>query len=1214
MDKLESIIAGINLKKITLLGFKSFPDKTELDFNANYTGIVGPNGCGKSNIVDAIRWVLGEAGTNILRVKKSTELIFAGSVSKKSFSYCEVSIHLNNTPKKYPIDIDEVIITRKLDRSGVSDFFINSKKCRRQDIISLFRDSGIGKDGYSIIGQGQINKILDGNSKSRRAIFEEAAGIALQRDRKTKTEAKLDKARDDIARLNDIILEIEKQLTPLKKDANNARIVKDLKKRLKILEVFQFVDRASSSATEKSKIQVVIDKLTKDQNEAYALSQRLSKEYNESNIDRENIDTYQKKLNQEILNLSIAAEKAAGNKNVLQVKIAGIKNDISESDNIIQKQKESINNNVLELSNEKINLSKLSAKHISLEKEFVEINEVYKTKKQLVSDFELAYEEANKMLIVGINEKSAINKDMAEFQLEKKLLISGLTGDSSKFEEKNSKMKSLKDSIVEIDKKIQIKTEEKGKHFNQRINFDIELKKLREDQLALLEKIDAIKTEKSYCEMSIASVNEMLKKYRFYDDSIQTIMEEANSNSEFKKLFYGTVGSLIKVSKDLQLAIEISLGNSIQNIITDSEENAVTIINFLRSSKAGRATFLPISSIRGQYLKDEFLKVLDEDGVIGIAADLITYSSQFKEIIFNLLGRTVIVENKDCALRISKKYRNSIKLVTLDGDIFHPGGAITGGSTSGATRNILSQETLLIENEKKYQKADNNLKLALQIKEDNNQNITEYTNSISVVDARIVQIDKDIALLESDKDHFNKDLESIALEINSIVKANEDSYKRINELDELIATHSGKLNVLDNVQTTPEEFLNEKRNNLFEAREELDNFQNFYSQKSSEIQLLTNNINSTNLKINQIETYIKMSEKAIEEQQHKLESNTQELKNIEGNIDSSTFSEEDKLLLESLQNDLKKAEAYKAELDIKIKDLNENKSIVSDNLMQISEKLIRQESALNKIESNLMDMTERIQMNYDYDYSKAKEYLAENVPEEVVNSINPKDINDELKQINSKIDKIGIINELADEQYEETLARYDDMQNQYSDLDKAEKDMVSLLKKLTLEMQEKFSTNFGIINKNFQTMFTGIFGGGKAYLKLEENVDVLDADIEIMAQLPGSKLTSLVSLSGGERGLTAIAILFAIINTNPMPFCVLDEIDSALDDSNANLLGQYLKKFSSNTQFVIITHRKPTMEQCDILYGITSHEKGISQKVKVSLEEAVELSKKDVQY
>ena len=1205
---------NVNLKKLELLGFKSFPDKTEITFDTNYTGIVGPNGCGKSNIVDAIRFVLGEGRPTLLRCENMSKLIFEGSASRKSFSYCEVSIYLNNNPRKYPIEYDEVVITRKLDRTGNSEYLINQKKHKLKDVINLFRDSGIGRDGYSIVGQGQIAKIFESSPINRRGIFEEAVGISLQKSQKEDTERRLARARDNMSRLNDIILEVEKQLSPLKKQAKNAKDVKDLKKRLKILEIFNYIDKKSISEIEKKKLAEELNKVEKNLTEIEIKLEDISKELNNAMLDRTNTDIMQNKLAEKRTEIAVAEQKAIGEKALLSQEIQTHEEKIKEIEATIK-----IHSDLLDVKNKEINKKTEDILNLNKNLEKIDLDikteeQKYLKKREEVSSLEKAHEQANTMLLEGDREKSKIDKTVATLEVEKGMLLADVSGGNDLFNQKNKQLEDYK-KLIEQNENELIELNSLQNEFENKLN--LETKEYESKALELektKQKIADIEKQIVNLEFEHKIIKASIENFDSYDAAVQTIMQKGAIDKEFAKLYHGTVGELIKVNKDLAIAIEFALGNAIQNIIVEDEYYASKLIDFLKKDKSGRATFLPLSAMKKPDMRYIDSGICNEEGVIGIASDLISFDPKYESAIQYLLGRTVIIEDKSYGIKISKKYNNLVKLVSLDGEVFHPSGAITGGSVGRAIRKILQSENRLKEIQIKLNSTTKDLERFKDLKNEIESINSLLFNSIKVSEARIAKIKQDHAVKTSEKEKNASLYSDLENEIKGLTVGKEQSYARIKELEKIIAAEKEKLDLIGDSEIAPEDFVNEVKNKLFKVREELNDVQSrFNDLKISEQTLKTQKFNLEN-QINQLEKDINFSQELIKTSSKNLEETKLKLNNAKNNIDASNFSDESKKMLEEIDAKIKEATLHKSKLDEKFIKLNNLKNEYNDSKSKSEKRKYTIESEILNINSSLEMLADRVMENYQYEDTQAEHFLKNDVDKAVIESIDSSKVSEEIKNINNKIDRIGPVNELADEEYEETLKRHDEMQQQYQDLLDAEKDMVKMIKNLTAEMSEKFSKNFQKINEYFQEMFVGLFGGGKAYLELEPDVDVLEAGIEIKAQLPGSKLSSIISLSGGEKGLISIAILFAIIKLNPMPFCVLDEIDSALDEANSDLLGQYLKKFSDDTQFIIVTHKKPTMEQCDVLYGITSQEKGVSQQVKVELEEAVELSKQTVSF
>ena len=1195
----------LNLKKIELQGFKSFADKTEITFEHNVTGIVGPNGCGKSNVIDAVRWVLGEQSPSALRCNRMSDLIFNGTNNRRSQSYCEVSLYLDNADKRYPIDFDEVVITRKLDRSGDSEYLINRQVCRLKDIVDLFRDSGIGKEGYSIIGQGKIEQILASKPEVRRQIFEEAAGISKHKARKIETERKLDRTRDNMSRLNDIIVEIQGQLGPLEKEAKDASKAKELRAELKKLEVTLFLYQCENSATLREKISQKLQKIVTEIETLTTDLERVSRDYTLTRNDIENSDTYANRLREEVTNLMLAAERASGEGRTLGVKMdflkkeaTDIENEILENKTKLSERAELIEKRFLErqakqeeLQIKKEALSKISAQYIEL------VNSVEQQEK--------AINLSNDLLLDRMNKKAEVDKNHVTLELERKMLEESISSDKGDYNEKKQLLKLTEKARETEQAKLDVLTKERvakqeekdiaDKNFNDTDNEQAEFEiKKRE----LEKRIDNLK-------FKISLVEEYIKGFEGYDGTIKNLMEDASTNPSLKRKILGTVGQIITVPKDLQTAIEIALGNSIQNIITNDERDAADLIDHLRQHSYGRATFLPMTAVKANPLNREQERVLSEDGVIGVASEIIRYDSKYDAIMSNLLGRIVIVEDKEIGIKISKKYNKSVRLVTLEGDVFATSGAITGGSIGSKAAKILSRESELEALNKSLRSATKELEMVVASIEEVQEEAQELERAVKVIAARLVQIDKDIIDANGKISRLDSEMAIYQADMNKLFAGNEAAFNRIKELDELLELANKSQADIETERISADDYINEAKNKYYEDKQKRDAMNAEVTEATIAVSNAETVLGNIDRDIVTFRDECRKIEQSLVDLDVRGKMNTAELKKVQESLASQRFSDEDQAKLDAMREEIKQIDQHKANLNALLGELDEKKTAVNNALTSTTEKRAREEAALERIDIDIANMSERIQESYGLDYELAKEFQEGCKEDEIVVNFNASTAPNEIASIRRKIERIGPINELAEARFEEESERHNELKQQFDDLAAAEQDLVNIIKELTTEMIEKFTTSFEQINKNFGEVFSELFMGGRAKLELEKGVDVLKAGIEIMAEPPGKKLSNLSLLSGGERALTAIAILFAIIKLKPMPFSILDEIEAALDENNADLYARYLKKFSTVTQFIVVTHRKPTMQLCEVLYGVTMQEKGVSKQVRVKLADAI---------
>ena len=776
----------MNLKKIELHGFKSFADKTEIPFESNVTGIVGPNGCGKSNVIDAVRWVLGEQAPKTLRVTKMPDLIFNGTTNRLSLSYCEVSLYLDNEDRRYNVDFDEVVITRKLVRGGEGEYFINRQPCRLKDIIDLFRDTGIGKEGYSIIGQGKIDEILSSSPDGRRKIFEEAAGISRHKARKIETERKLERARQDMSRINDILTEVGSTLGPLEKEASDACKVKSLREKLKYLEVSLFLHQCENSSENRERLRAKLKKANEELETQTKELERLNNDYNVTMMGIENGSKYSNMIRDEITNLRVAAEKAAGDSRALAKDIEYIKKD-----NLEIEEGRKVNKIKLEekakLIEEKFNLTVEKGNELKIkEQECDEITQEYNKISYAVEQQEKAIEASNEMFVNRLSKSAEIDKDVAALELERKLLLDGLANDKDEYDDKKElfdKVTKIREDFINEKALFEKEKQEKLEEINianvNKNNAEAEFKEMQAKKVMLQTRIQNLEFKKSLIEENINS-------YSDYEGSIQNLMKYAESHSDVASKIIGTLAEIITVPRDLQLAIEIALGKSVQNIITKNEHDASDLMRVLRENNLGRATFLPMTTMKYNDLSREQARALDEDGVVGVASELIRYDSQYNNIISNLLGKTVIVEDQQTALRISKKYGYSFRSITLEGDVYSPSGALTGGATAKGGAKILSRESEKEEAAKKLRQAKKDLELISADLGDREEELKELSNAVGVISSRIAKLDIDITKVDGDIARCDKELDFYQQEMKKLFAGNEGSLTRIDEIEKLL--------------------------------------------------------------------------------------------------------------------------------------------------------------------------------------------------------------------------------------------------------------------------------------------------------------------------------------------------------------------------------------------------------------------------------------------
>lgn len=1180
------------LKRLELQGFKSFADKTILELMPGITTVIGPNGSGKSNISDAIRWVLGEQSMKSLRGTKSMDIIFAGTQNRKSLGFAEASLVFDNSDGALPIEYTEVTVTRKIYRSGETGYFINKVPCRLKDVLELFMDTGIGKDGYSIIGQGKIDEILSNKSEDRRHIFEEAAGIVKYRTRKQESEKKLEHTKLNLLRINDILTEIEGNLEPLQIQADKAKKYLNLREELKSIEIGLFVYNIEKYKQELEKVVQDIDVMQTQCNDEEGRLERIKilKEELKSSIDEitetiENMSNIgfesQKQIEQLNSDINVAKTRIANNNenNDRYLK------EIYEQNAKIQELKEEIEQKEAKKDNLKQNKEKFEKELNEKQEELDKLTEKLSSKELEIEGYKHTVEENTDKKYELQSEINAQNinyqnfeKRQAQIRQEMQSTISELDSTrlnkediAKQFNEIENKKNKAQNSLSEVAKQRE-DANQKIKSFESNINILSSEMRIKESRLKFL-----IETE---------------KEKEGYIKSVKSLLKDCENIKELGKGMNGVLANIIEVPDELQTAIEMCLGASLQNIVTETETDAKRLVEHLRKNNLGRASFLPISSVKGRKL--DKIKG-NEGGVVGIASDLVKYNKKYEQIILNLLGRTVIVDNMDIAIRVAKQNDYTFRIVTTEGDLINPSGAITGGSVAKKTVNILGRSKEI----EKLEKEVNELKVKIKKLEDEKQ---EYEESIEGILELSANLEKELQEIDI----------TYATEKQKVISINENIEKlekRLNRLKEEQA----------NLEKQKEEAVSTKGdlqveiNKIVEQNGELSKIINEFAELNKDDQKYIDDLNFdiTNLKIS-VSSFDE-SEASIQEIQERI---NQELENAHTSIENKNaqieqIKKDNEELEKSIQDTLQKIEEVKESVNSsssKIEELKKERAQKSEKLSKqedeitvkfkviedLKGQLVKLDVKKTKIDEDINGVINKMWEEYELTPNNAEQYQK---PENV--ALTQKRVNN----LRTEIRELGSVNINAIEEYKNLKDRYDFMSEQRLDLENTMSKLRKVISDMTQIMKEQFKEKFKVINKNFGEVFAELFGGGKAELTLEDEENILECGIEITVQPPGKKLQNMMLLSGGEKAFTAIALLFAILKINPAPFCVLDEIEAALDDVNVFRYADYLKKFTEHTQFLVITHRKGTMEAADSVYGVTMEESGISKLLSMKLKQ-----------
>ncbi len=1178
------------LKRLELQGFKSFADKTILEFMPGITSVIGPNGSGKSNIADAIRWVLGEQSMKELRGGKSVDIIFAGTQNRKSLGFAEASLVFDNQDGKLPIEYKEVTVTRKLYRSGETGYFINKTQCRLKDILELFMDTGIGKDGYSIIGQGKIDEILSNKSEDRRNVFEEAAGIVKFKTRKEESEKKLEHTKLNVLRINDILTEIEANLEPLRQQSDKAKRYLDLKNELKSIEVGLFLYNIEKYKNDLVKIQEDIEIMQNTCNleegkleKIKILKEELKGQIDDLTEEIENTQnlrfTSQKDVETLTSEINVAKSKIENNEENRK----RFEEEIEETKAKISKTEEEMNLKLSKKENLKENKEKYEKELEEKQNELEKINktlsekelEIENDKRKLEENIDLKYEiEGN------INEQ---NVNISNTEKRKAQIQNDIQNSISELDNTRFSKEEIEKGFFEIQK-------EKNK-VSKELQDVITAKRKAEEQIKSIDiKINNSIQELNFKESKHKFLVETEKEKDGYQKSVKALLQECEKTKELGKGVKGALAELIDVPQNLETAIEMALGASLQNIVTENEQDAKRLIEYLRKNNLGRASFLPISNIQGkraEKVKGNF------QGVLGLASDLIKYDKKYEQIILNLLGRTVIVENMDTAIKVSKENGHSFKIVTVDGDIISQTGSMTGGSVNKKTVKILGRSKEIedlanqIENIKKMQedlkkqkediinsnkqvlenaeKLENALQ-TIEIKYNvENQKLNTVKENIERISNHLEKLRTEKAELEKQKEEYLKVIEEKNKEKSKIDNENEEIKAKINEYSSL---NKDTAKIVDD--------LNFDITNL---KISVSSFNESESSIDEMAEMLKNEIENQNTSIKNKESQIEK----INIEQKKLENKISETNSKIEELKAKTLSSD-----EDIEKMKKERQAASEKLSLKEKEEVDEFKVIED----LKGQIVKIEVKKSKIDDDLNETITSLWKEYELTPNGVEGY------EKPANiAITTRRVNN-LKQ---DIRELGSVNVDSIEEYKNQKQRYDFMCEQRLDLENTMAKLRDMINEITDSMKVRFKEKMKIINENFGQTFKELFGGGEARIKLEDEANILECGIDIEAQPPGKKLQSMGLLSGGERAFTAIALLFAILKMNPAPFCVLDEIEAALDDVNVNRYAEFLKKFAVGTQFLVITHRKGTMEAADTVYGVTMEEKGISKLLSMKL-------------
>ncbi len=1186
------------LKKIEIAGFKSFADRTVIEFNDGFTAIVGPNGCGKSNVADAIRWVLGEQKVKDLRADSMQDVIFNGTEKRKSLSYCEVSLHFDNSTRYFDFDYDELIITRKLYRSGESEYLINRNTCLLRDINNVLYNSGLGKSGYSIIGQGKITEIVESKPESRRGMFEDAAGIAKYKKEKTDAERKLDTARSNLERVGDILQEIDRQMGPLRRQAENARKYLDFKADLKDLEVNAYIYQFENANDFKAKIREKLDAIGQELALREGELKEAAENYENEMTRLANFDATLSKINSKILELTVNLEKQEGETKVARERVL-----FTQKENDRLSLDETNAKKFLEMAEaqkeiKEASLKELETKLEALQKSYDALSEEYSSIAKQIEVTEIEEGKSQQEFIATLGSLSDIKSSLSKFTAEKELLSSNLANLNAQISDESAKLGELEKVCALLESEISAKEGRSRALESERSTLAGKVSALQRSVQDFENDRQNKATELRVYENRLKLLTEMQAEFEGYNYAVKKLLKLSAQGSALSKNIVGVVASLIKVPERLETAIEVALGSSVQNVVTFDETGAKELVDYLKSNNFGRATFLPISSMKRRSVDTRAIS--SARGYIGVASELITYDKKIDNVISGLLGGTIIVEKLIDAIEISKKTGYAFKIVSLEGDVINPQGSITGGSKKSEAVGIMSREREIetlkreTENLRTFLANANAKKLDLEAEYKRERDkFDEASNSLSSLS---IEISGAKIKLEAQKDaasKINDDIKILEMEretVSNKLKLAEKSCDENSMLQSALSGNETDVNAVMQQRREMSQKLRKKREeisaNLTTVRVEIASAKANVASINSEILRLENEIGAQKENLSIIAAHVEENLKFIASAEEMIK---QKL--------AAAPASAAKAELSALTEKQRKTEDEKTSISVNIRNLDAKKTALMEDINRISDKKFREEMNLSKVDTDIETMQERIYEEYSLAYNECLEMRR---PDFDIKVAMP-----EIARIKKAINALGPINVNAIEDCSALLERYNTLSAQSDDLKKAEEDLTKIIKDLSSIMVEKFTNELEKINDSFKITFRELFGGGNAKLELVDPEHPLESGVEIFVQPPGKKIQNMSLYSGGEKSLTAMALIFAILRIKPLPFCLFDEVEAALDDSNVEIVDKYLKKLSDTTQFILITHKKPTMEYAEALFGVTMEEKGISKVVSVKLADAI---------
>ena len=1189
-------IKPLRLKKLILHGFKSFADHVEISFEDGITGVVGPNGCGKSNISDAVRWVLGEQSAKSLRGSKMEDVIFNGTEKRRRLSYCEVTLIFENEDHALAIDFAEVQVTRRVYRSGEGEYKINGAACRLKDIVDLFRDTGIGKDGYSLIGQGRIDEILSAKSEDRRQVFEEAAGIVKYKARKLDAEKRIARTQENLNRVEDILSELEERVEPLKKQSEAAREYLQLRDELKILDLNVFLVRTERYEARIKELKASVEALGESILQA---NQSLEKQGAERDAAQARLDELELEASEKREVVQRLIREVESGEGAVQVMRERISAGEKERDRLTAQRAsaaeggEGIRRQISQMS-----------KNILLETQIIETASASLAEKETalaeaearLSDLEKRSEDAKQQIIQAMNRLGDVKSQRARLSAMQTALENQLGGMEADRDREQSGVEALGEHVQSARSILDEETARKAELDRQVAEAQDRVQALGDQSQQLQQHVTRLQTERQQRDSRLKLLREMQRDYEGYNNSVKQVLMQS------KRLggagIHGVVADLIHVPARLERAMDMVLGGALQNIVVDRDEDAKRMIEYLRQNRFGRATFLPISSVRGRTLSPQERNVLSMRGCVGLASELVEFDPKYQGVIDNLLGRTVVAEDLTAGIAIQRAGRYQFRLVTLEGDVMHSGGSMTGGSVQGRMTSLLSRSREIEESEQALKKIEAQFAEAREryakIEEERGQlkrSRGELYDELHKQEVAVARAEAQLSAALEEQDSNNQRVERMAGERERLRAQLADVTASLGELDAR----------QQSAETSTEDRQAEVKklsDALYHLRTETEALREDVGEQRIQLASRRRGLEADTANRDRLASQAEDTEKLLSESEAALSACLEELAQNAATLEQDIARlDGDKARLNEARTAFDAADQRRTGVQKQLQALGEQIDALRADLDDFSDKHHRSEIQLTRVEGEYKQIQDRIWEDYELSYAGAEAFRQAD--------FKLTESEKRIAAIRARIRAMGTVNVAAVDEYRRTVERVEELTSQRDDLLKAQADLEGIVSELETRMEKQFKEQFTLMNQNFQRTFVKLFGGGKAELRLTDPSDALNCGIDIVAQPPGKKLQMLSLLSGGERALTAIAILFAILDLKPTPFCILDEIEAALDDANIDTYADYLKAYSENTQFIVITHRKGTMERCDALYGVVMEEKGVSKTVSVKLNEAV---------